>query len=85
MLVRLVCAFVGLPAADLLLFRLLRKVMHTDLPLQPLARFTWLKPVTLAFCVQKARIQIWLFQQKDMRIEGRIIVSSGFTNLLTQM
>jgi hypothetical protein len=26
--------------------------------------------------MQKARIQIWLFEQKDMRIEGRIIVSS---------
>lgn len=25
---------------------------------------------------QKARIQIWLFEQKDLRIEGRIIVSS---------
>jgi hypothetical protein len=31
----------------------------------------------VAFLVeQKARIQIWLFEQKDMRIEGRIIVSS---------
>lgn len=27
------------------------------------------------FVVQKARIQIWLFEQKDLRIEGRIIVS----------
>jgi len=26
--------------------------------------------------MQKARIQIWLFEQKDLRIEGRIIVSS---------
>lgn len=25
--------------------------------------------------MQKARIQIWLFEQKDLRIEGRIIVS----------
>lgn len=25
--------------------------------------------------LQKARIQIWLFEQKDLRIEGRIIVS----------
>jgi hypothetical protein len=25
--------------------------------------------------VQKSRIQFWLFEQKDMRIEGRIIVS----------
>lgn len=24
--------------------------------------------------LQKARIQIWLFEQKDLRIEGRIIV-----------
>jgi len=24
---------------------------------------------------QKARIQIWLFEQKDLRIEGRIIAS----------
>ena len=29
--------------------------------------------------VQKARIQIWLFEQKDLRIEGRIIVSLCLT------
>ncbi|KAF6149054.1 hypothetical protein GIB67_018632 [Kingdonia uniflora] len=27
------------------------------------------------FLQSKARIQIWLFEQKDLRIEGRIIVS----------
>lgn len=39
----------------------------TDLHLNPK-----LPPLTL---VQKSRIQFWLFEQKDMRIEGRIIVS----------
>lgn len=29
----------------------------------------------LIWFLQKARIQIWLFEQKDLRIEGRIIVS----------
>jgi hypothetical protein len=32
--------------------------------------------LTLILVEQKARIQIWLFEQKDMRIEGRIIVST---------
>ena len=32
--------------------------------------------------LQKARIQIWLFEQKDMRIEGRIIVSISTDFLL---
>lgn len=27
--------------------------------------------------LQKARIQIWLFEQRDLRIEGRIIVCSS--------
>lgn len=31
-------------------------------------------------CFQKARIQIWLFEQKDLRIEGRIIVSCRFSS-----
>ena len=84
MLARLVCAFVALPAADLFLIRMLQKGIHTASLLQPLARFTRLKSVTLALCVQKARIQIWLFQQKDMRIEGRIIVSGGSKNLLIE-
>jgi small nuclear ribonucleoprotein E len=44
--------------------------------------------LTLILVEQKARIQIWLFEQKDMRIEGRIIVStralavSGFIHFL---
>ncbi|MFQ6627632.1 hypothetical protein Gotur_004835, partial [Gossypium turneri] len=29
--------------------------------------------------IQKARIQIWLFEQKDLRIEGRIIGTSQGT------
>uniref|UniRef100_A0A453N3P5 Uncharacterized protein n=2 Tax=Aegilops tauschii subsp. strangulata TaxID=200361 RepID=A0A453N3P5_AEGTS len=37
------------------------------------------QPINLIFrfLQSKARIQIWLFEQKDVRIEGRIIVS-GF-------
>lgn len=34
--------------------------------------------VCFPFELQKARIQIWLFEQKDLRIEGRIIVSIFF-------
>ncbi|ONM28488.1 Small nuclear ribonucleoprotein family protein [Zea mays] len=35
------------------------------------------QPINLIFrfLQSKARIQIWLFEQKDLRIEGRIIVS----------
>ncbi|CAI0374850.1 unnamed protein product [Linum tenue] len=38
------------------------------------------QPINLIFrfLQSKARIQIWLFEQKDLRIEGRIIVS-GFS------
>jgi hypothetical protein len=43
----------------------------TDLHLNPK-----LPPLTP---VQKSRIQFWLFEQKDMRIEGRIIVSPLFS------
>ncbi|KAK9210483.1 hypothetical protein WN944_002853 [Citrus x changshan-huyou] len=31
---------------------------------------------------QKARIQIWLFEQKDLRIEGRIIGFDEYMNLV---
>lgn len=34
--------------------------------------------ISLVVLMQKARIQIWLFEQKDLRIEGRIIVSIHF-------
>jgi len=40
-------------------------------------RFSLFKANVLTF-VQKSRIQFWLFEQKDMRIEGRIIVSFSF-------
>lgn len=39
-------------------------------------RVVGLKLTKFDLVVQKARIQIWLFEQKDLRIEGRIIVSS---------
>ncbi|KAG7023407.1 Small nuclear ribonucleoprotein E [Cucurbita argyrosperma subsp. argyrosperma] len=32
--------------------------------------------------MQKARIQIWLFEQKDLRIEGRIIGFDEYMNLV---
>ncbi|KAK1608828.1 hypothetical protein QYE76_032523 [Lolium multiflorum] len=32
----------------------------------------------------KARIQIWLFEQKDMRIEGRIIGFDEYMNLVLE-
>ncbi|KAL5222160.1 hypothetical protein ABZP36_026873 [Zizania latifolia] len=40
-------------------------------------------PFLLEFdLVQKARIQIWLFEQKDLRIEGRIIGFDEYMNLV---
>lgn len=33
---------------------------------------------------QKARIQIWLFEQKDLRIEGRIIGFDEYMNLVLE-
>ncbi|KAF9612939.1 hypothetical protein IFM89_004355 [Coptis chinensis] len=41
------------------------------------------QPINLIFrfLQSKARIQIWLFQQKDVRIEGRIIESSEFRKI----
>ncbi|WZZ85740.1 hypothetical protein YC2023_114319 [Brassica napus] len=32
--------------------------------------------IRLVYMMQKARIQIWLFEQKDLKIEGRIIVQA---------
>jgi small nuclear ribonucleoprotein E len=32
--------------------------------------------------VQKSRIQFWLFEQKDMRIQGRIIGFDEYMNLV---
>lgn len=37
-----------------------------------------MRSISLIVLMQKARIQIWLFEQKDLRIEGRIIVSIHF-------
>ncbi|KHN09645.1 Small nuclear ribonucleoprotein E [Glycine soja] len=34
------------------------------------------------FLQSKARIQIWLFEQKDLRIEGRIIGFDEYMNLV---
>ncbi|KAK3411172.1 hypothetical protein EUGRSUZ_J03147 [Eucalyptus grandis] len=38
--------------------------------------------VALLVVMQKARIQIWLFEQKDLRIEGRIIGFDEYMNLV---
>ncbi|KAL8223587.1 hypothetical protein R6Q57_019062 [Mikania cordata] len=38
--------------------------------------------INVLFTVQKARIQIWLFEQKDLRIEGRIIGFDEYMNLV---
>ncbi|KAK1571670.1 hypothetical protein Q3G72_021032 [Acer saccharum] len=42
------------------------------------------QPINLIFrfLQSKARIQIWLFEQKDMRIEGRIIGFDEYMNLV---
>ncbi|CAI5504090.1 unnamed protein product [Closterium sp. Naga37s-1] len=34
--------------------------------------------------MQKSRIQIWLYQQKDTRIEGRIIGFDEYMNLVLE-
>uniref|UniRef100_A0A804MXY2 Small nuclear ribonucleoprotein E n=1 Tax=Zea mays TaxID=4577 RepID=A0A804MXY2_MAIZE len=36
------------------------------------------------FLQSKARIQIWLFEQKDLRIEGRIIGFDEYMNLVLE-
>ncbi|RDX76304.1 Small nuclear ribonucleoprotein E, partial [Mucuna pruriens] len=42
------------------------------------------QPINLIFrfLQSKARIQIWLFEQKDLRIEGRIIGFDEYMNLV---
>ncbi|CAB4292794.1 unnamed protein product [Prunus armeniaca] len=42
------------------------------------------QPINLIFrfLQSKARIQIWLFEQKDQRIEGRIIGFDEYMNLV---
>ncbi|XP_050371822.1 uncharacterized protein LOC126789808 [Argentina anserina] len=42
------------------------------------------QPINLIFrfLQSKARIQIWLFEQKDVRIEGRIIGFDEYMNLV---
>lgn len=44
------------------------------------------QPINLIFrfLQSKARIQIWLFEQKDMRIEGRIIGFDEYMNLVLE-
>ncbi|GJY77744.1 small nuclear ribonucleoprotein E-like protein [Tanacetum coccineum] len=40
------------------------------------------KNLIFRFLQSKARIQIWLFEQKDLRIEGRIIGFDEYMNLV---
>ncbi|KAL4569637.1 hypothetical protein LXL04_025279 [Taraxacum kok-saghyz] len=41
--------------------------------------------VSLMLCIkQKARLQIWLFEQKDLMIEGRIIGFDEYMNLVLE-
>ncbi|KAK6944338.1 LSM domain, eukaryotic/archaea-type [Dillenia turbinata] len=42
----------------------------------------WALRLLLEPDIQKARIQIWLFEQKDLRIEGRIIGFDEYMNLV---
>ncbi|KAF7123178.1 hypothetical protein RHSIM_Rhsim12G0214100 [Rhododendron simsii] len=39
---------------------------------------------TIKGSLMKARIQIWLFEQKDLRIEGRIIGFDEYMNLVLE-
>ncbi|KAI8808335.1 small nuclear ribonucleoprotein E [Cladochytrium replicatum] len=43
-----------------------------------------LQPITLMFryLQQKVRVQIWLYEQVDLRIEGRILGFDEFMNLV---
>ncbi|URD81615.1 Small nuclear ribonucleoprotein E, partial [Musa troglodytarum] len=41
-----------------------------------------LSPSIILVKTLKARIQIWLFEQKDLRIEGRIIGFDEYMNLV---
>ncbi|KAM0941578.1 putative small nuclear ribonucleoprotein E [Dioscorea sansibarensis] len=45
------------------------------------------QPINLIFrfLQSKSRIQIWLFEQKDLRIEGRIIGFDEYMNLVLKM
>ncbi|KAF3325128.1 Small nuclear ribonucleoprotein E [Carex littledalei] len=49
---------------------------------QPIAYFCMFLIFILFQSLQKARIQIWLFEQKDLRIEGRIIGFDEYMNLV---
>ncbi|BBN10907.1 small nuclear ribonucleoprotein E [Marchantia polymorpha subsp. ruderalis] len=44
------------------------------------------QPINLIFrfLQSKSRIQIWLFEQKDLRIEGRIIGFDEYMNLVLE-
>nr|KAJ0224948.1 hypothetical protein LSAT_V11C100016510 [Lactuca sativa] len=53
---------------------------HSMVCLDELADF-----LSFMLCMkQKARIQIWLFEQKDLRIEGRIIGFDEYMNLVLE-
>ncbi|KAI8807583.1 small nuclear ribonucleoprotein E [Cladochytrium replicatum] len=45
-----------------------------------------LQPITLMFryLQQKVRVQIWLYEQVDLRIEGRILGFDEFMNLVLE-
>ncbi|CAL9125878.1 unnamed protein product [Musa textilis] len=43
-----------------------------------------LQNLIFRFLQSKARIQIWLFEQKDLRIEGRIIGFDEYMNLVLE-
>lgn len=43
-----------------------------------------LQNLIFRFLQSRQKVQIWLFEQKDLRIEGRIIVSMGMPMLQSQ-
>ncbi|CAM6087133.1 unnamed protein product [Calypogeia fissa] len=50
----------------------------------PLLRHCCLQNLIFRFLQSKSRIQIWLFEQKDLGIEGRIIGFDEYMNLVLQ-
>ncbi|XP_048618221.1 small nuclear ribonucleoprotein E-like isoform X1 [Brassica napus] len=73
-------------ASSLLLFRLLSLSLFVLLLIFPFVFSRWyrrrIQNLIFRFLQSKARIQIWLFEQKDLRIEGRITGFDEYMNLV---
>ncbi|KAI3711930.1 hypothetical protein L1987_70479 [Smallanthus sonchifolius] len=61
-----------------------RSILSTAAAMATKVQRIMTQPINLIFrfLQSKARIQIWLFEQKDVRIEGRIIGFDEYMNLV---